>query len=321
KIVFLERATLAPQITLKRPNFAHDYVEYERSGADQVLERLADADIAIINKVQVRAPVLEQLPKLKLIAVAATGTDCVDVAWCREHGVAVSNVRGYSVNTVPEHVFALMLALRRGIVGFRADVLAGEWQRANQFCFFNHPIRDLSGSRLGIVGGGAIGGKVARIAEGFGMEPVFAGRKGATRDVEVPVKPGYVAFDELIETADAFTIHCPLTPETRGLIGLPEFRRMKRSAIVVNTARGGIIAEEDLETALREGLIAGAGIDVTLPEPPAADATIMRIAALPNAIVTPHVAWASDEAQQILADQLIRNIENFVAGNPTNLLG
>jgi glycerate dehydrogenase len=258
---------------------------------------------------------LAQLPKLKMISVAATGSDCVDVAWCREHGVAVSNVRGYSIKTVPEHVFALILALKRSIVPYRADVLAGEWQRHGQFCFFNHPISDLGGATLGIVGGGMLGGKVAAIAEGFGMKPVFAGRKGVA-EVAAP----YVAWDEMLATAEVITLHCPLTPETRGLIGMAEFAKMARRPVLINTARGGIVDEAALEQALEQGLISGAGFDVTMPEPPPADSLIMRIAKRPNVIVTPHVAWASDEAQQIVADQTIANIENWVAGRPSNLL-
>jgi glycerate dehydrogenase len=316
KIVILERATLAPHIVMRRPDFPHELAEYDRTQVDQVVARLADADIAIINKVLVRADALALLPRLKLIAVSATGTDCVDIDYCSTHGIAVTNVRGYSVNTVPEHVFALMLALKRSIIDYRADVLAGAWQRAGQFCFFGHGIGDLAGSRLGIIGGGALGSKVARIAEGFGMIPRFAGRKGGG-----DLRPGYVGFDELIETADAITIHCPLTPETRGLIGAAEFKRMKPGAVLINTARGGIVVEEALEAALEAGLIAGAGIDVTMPEPPPADSPIMRLARRPNVIVTPHVAWASDQAQQTLADQLIGNIESFVAGKPTNLVG
>lgn len=315
KIVFLDRATLAPQIGLRRPSFTHDLIEYSRTSPDQVAERLAGATIAIVNKVPLTGAVLERLPDLGLIAVAATGTDCVDKAYCRHRGIAVTNIRGYAVNTVPEHVFALILALRRSIVAYRADVLAGEWQKAGQFCFFNHPIRDLHGTRLGIAGSGVLGRRVAEIARAFGMEPRFAARKGQRN-----VGPLYIPWEEMLETSDVITLHCPLTPETRGMIGLPEFRRMARKPLIVNTARGGLVVEEDLVAALDQGLIAGAGFDVTDGEPPAPDSPLMRAASRPNVIVTPHVAWASDEAQQALADQLIDTIENFVGGNPTNLV-
>lgn len=314
-IVFIDRATVAPQIVLRRPSFPHSYVEHEETALDQVVERLAEATIAINNKVSLTAEILAKLPKLKLIAIAATGTDCVDKDYCRAHGIAVANIRGYALNTVPEHTFALILALRRSVIPYRSDVLAGEWQKSGQFCFFNHPIRDLGGARLGIIGEGFLGQRVAEIAKVFGMIPMFAAHKGKSG-----LGPLYTPWEEVLETSDVITLHSPLTPETRNMIALQEFRRMKRRPLLVNTARGGLVSEEDLETALEEGLISGAGIDVTLPEPPPADGPLMRIAKRPNVIVTPHVAWASDEAQQSLVDQLIDNIENFVTGTPSNLV-
>jgi glycerate dehydrogenase len=315
KIVFLDRATIAPEVTLRRPAFPHTLTEYQQTAPDEVLERLAGATIAIVNKVQLPGEVLAKLPDLKLIAVAATGTDCVDKAWCQAHGVAVTNIRGYALRTVPEHTLALMLALRRSIVPYREDTLAGEWQESGQFCFFNHPIHDLGGARLGIIGEGVLGQRVAELAKAFGMATMFAAHKG-----KAGLGPLYTPWEEVLETSDVITLHCPLTPETRNIIAAPEFRRMKRRPLLINTARGGLVNEEDLERALDEGLISGAGIDVTLPEPPPADGPLMRIARRQNVIVTPHVAWASVEAQQTLADQLIDNIESFVAGRPTNLV-
>ncbi|MDR3439767.1 D-2-hydroxyacid dehydrogenase [Telmatospirillum sp.] len=315
RIVFLDRATIAPQISLRRPSFPHAYTEHQHTGPDEVVDRLAGATIAINNKVKLTAEILAQLPDLKLIAVAATGTDCIDKTFCQAHGIAVTNIRGYALNTVPEHTFALMLALRRNIVPFRADVLTGEWQKAGQFCFFHHPIKDLGGARLGIIGEGILGQRVAEIAKVFGMVTMFAAHKGKSG-----LGPLYTPWEQVLETSDIITLHSPLTPETRNMIAMPEFHRMKRHPLLINTARGGLVEENDLEAALEEGLISGAGVDVTMPEPPPADSTIMRIAKRPNVIVTPHVAWASDEAQQTLADQLIDNIENFVAGQPTNLV-
>lgn len=315
KIVFLDRATLAPQIRLRQPGFAHEWVEYDRTQPDQALVRLAGASIAITNKVALSAEILDQLPDLRLIAVAATGTDCVDKAFCQKRSIAVSNIRGYAINTVPEHTFALILALRRNIVGYRDDVLAGEWQKSRQFCFFNHSIRDLAGARLGIFGKGVLGERVAAIARAFGMEPLFSARKG-----EHVTDPAYTAWDEVIATSDIMTLHCPLTPKTRGMIAMPEFRAMKRRPLIINTARGGLVDENDLARALDEGLVAGAGFDVTDGEPPASDHPLMRAACRSNVILTPHVAWASDEAQQSLADQLIDNVDSFVAGTPVNLV-
>lgn len=314
KIVCLERATLAPEIVIRRPAFAHDWTDHDRTRPDQVAERLAGAAIAVVNKVRVSDKALAKLPDLRLIAVAATGTDNVDLAACARRGVTVSNIRGYAVNTVPEHTFALILALRRGVVGYRADVARGEWQKAQQFCFFAHPISDLRGSRLGIIGGGAIGQAVAALGRAFGMDVVFSTQKGG------PDRPHYVSFEQVIETADVITLHCPLTASTRGMIGRDVLRRMKRHAIIVNTARGPLIDDAALTEALRGGWIGGAAIDVTMPEPPPADHPMMKLLDLPNFILTPHVAWASRQAMQTLADQLIDNIEAFVSGAPRNVV-
>lgn len=315
-IVFLDRDTISPDVIVRRPSFDHEWAEYGKTGPDQVLERLKGATIAINNKVNLREDCLRRLPNLKMIAVAATGTDCIDVAWCRENGIVVSNIRGYAINTVPEHTFALMLALSRSIIGYKDDVAAGEWQRAGQFCFFNHRIFDLAGKRLGIMGEGVLGQSVAQIARAFGMEVVFAAHKGVDG-----LGPLYTPWDEVIETSDVLTLHCPLLPSTRNMLTMAEFRRMKNTAIVVNTARGGLIVEEDLVEAVEQGEIAGAGIDVTMPEPPADDHPFFRLMGRSNFIFTPHVAWASHEAIQRLSDQMIDNIENFVAGSPTNVVG
>ena len=315
KIVFLDRATLAPQIKLRKPGFAHELVEYEKTAPDDVLTRLAGATIAITNKVALTKEVLDRLPALKLIAVAATGTDCVDKAACQQRGIAVANIRGYALNTVPEHTFALMLALRRNLVAYRNDVLAGVWQKSGQFCFFDHPIHDLGGARLGIIGEGVLGQRVAELGKAFGMVPMFAAHKG-----KQGLGPLYTPWSEVLVTSDVISIHSPLTPETRNMLAMPEFRAMKKKPLIINTARGGLVDEGALVQALDEGLISGVGFDVTDGEPPRADSPLMRIAGRPNVILTPHVAWASDEAQQGLADQLVDNIENFVGGKPTNLV-
>jgi glycerate dehydrogenase len=315
KIVFLDRATIAPQITLRKPAFDHELIEYERTLPDEIVARLAGASIAIVNKVALPGEALARVPSLRLIAVAATGTDCVDKSYCQRNGVAVTNIRGYAANTVPEHTFALILALRRNLVAYRDDVLAGEWQKAAQFCFFHHPIRDLAGARLGIIGEGVLGQRVADLARAFGMVPSFAAHKGVQG-----LGPLYTPWHEVLETSDIITLHSPLTPQTRGMLAMPEFQAMKRRPLIVNTARGGLVDENDLVRALDAGLIAGAGFDVAAEEPPSMESPLMRVANRANVIVTPHVAWASDEAQQALADQLIDNIENFVAGRPTNLV-
>jgi len=315
RIVFLDRATIAPQIHLRPPAFGHAWTAWDDTAPEQVVERLQGAQIAITNKVKLDAATLARLPELKLVAVAATGSDCVDKAACAAQGIAVCNIRGYATNTVPEHTFALILALRRSLVAYRQSVLAGRWQASGRFCYFDHPIRDLAGARLGIIGEGALGARVAAIGEAFGMVPMIAAHKGRSGMGRL-----YTPWDEVLATSDVLTLHCPLTPQTRGMIGLAEFRAMKRRPLIINTARGGLVDEAALITALDEHLIAGAGFDVATTEPPAADHTMMRIADRPNVILTPHVAWASDEAQQSLADQLIDNIEAWAAGRPVNML-
>jgi len=314
-IVFLDRDTLSPETVLRRPAFDHRWAEHDRTAPDQVAERIAEADIVITNKAPLRRETLECAQRLKMIGVAATGTDIIDIECCHERGIVVSNIRGYAVHTVPEHTFALILALRRSLMGYRDAVARGRWQDAGQFCFFDYPIRDLHGSRIGIVGSGAIGQAVAGIATAFGMTPVFAARKDAT-----DVGPGHTPWDEVLETSDVITLHCPLTPATRDMIGVTEFRAMKRRPLVINTARGGLINEAALVTALTEGLIAGAAIDVLPTEPPAADHPFFALVDRPDFILTPHVGWASQEAIQAVADQLMDNIEAFVAGSPRNVV-
>lgn len=315
RIVFLDRSTIAPQTRLRRPGFAHELVEHETTRADEVVERLRGATVAILNKVTLDAAAIAQLPDLRLVAVAATGTDCVDKAACTARGIAVSNIRGYAVNTVPEHVFALLFALRRNVIAYRDDVIAGRWQQCGQFCFFDHPIHDIAGARLGIIGEGVLGQRVADIGRALGMTPMFAAHKGVSG-----LGPLYTPWQQVLEDSDIITLHSPLTPQTRGMIAMPEFRAMKRRPLIINTARGGLVDEADLVRALDEGLISGAGFDVATAEPPPPDHPLMRIASRPNVIITPHVAWASDEAQQALADQLMDNIEAFVAGPAVNLV-
>ena len=315
-IVFLDRDTLSPETMLRPPGFPHELVVHDRTTAEQVRERIARADIVVSNKVPLRRESLIHAPRLKMIAVAATGTDIVDLAAAKERGITVSNIRNYAKHTVPEHTFALMLALRRSIIPYRQSVLDGRWQEAAQFCFFDHPIADLGGSTLGIIGHGTLGKAVGRIAEAFGMKVLIAGRKGTDQ-----VKPGQTPFDEVMRRADVLTLHCPLNTETRGIISARDFALMERKPILINTGRGGLVDEQALEQALEKGEIAAAGFDVTDGEPPAADSPMMRIAARPNVILTPHVAWASREAIQALADQLIENIELFVAGTPRNVVG
>jgi glycerate dehydrogenase len=314
-IVFLDRATIGPTVTITRPAFEHDWIEHQATAKGQVAKRLRGAGIAITNKVPIDAATLAGLPDLRLIAVAATGYDVVDVAACRARGVVVVNVRGYALHTVPEHTFALILALRRALIGYRADVIAGEWQRAGQFCFFHHPIRDLNGSTLGIIGEGTIGQEVARLGQAFGMRTMYAAHKGVSG-----LGPLYTPFDQVLEQSDVITLHAPLMPATRNVLAMPEFRKMRKCPLLINASRGGLVHEADLVRALDEGLIAGVGFDCLSTEPPAEGHPFWAILQRPNVIVTPHVAWASQEAMQTLWDQLIGTIESFERGEPRNVV-
>jgi glycerate dehydrogenase len=280
---------------------------------------LRDATIALTNKVRLGAAELAQLPRLKMIALAATGHDIIDLAACRERGIAVSNIRHYAVHSVPEHVFALILALRRRLLEYRAEVERGRWQQAEQFCFFDHPIRDLHGSTMGIVGAGSLGQATTTLATAFGMRVMFA-EHASSRATAALAGAQWVPLDRLLREADVISLHCPLTPATRNLIAADQLRAMKRTAILINTARGGLVDEAALVFALQQGLIAGAGFDVLSTEPPIAGNPLLELR-LPNFILTPHVAWASDEAMQRLADQLIDNVECFIRGEPQHLLG
>ena len=312
RVVFLDRASLKARV--RKPASASDYVEYEKTAPGEVVARLKDATVAITNKVALRDESLRHLPQLGMIAVAATGYDVIDVTACRARGIAVANIRNYAVHTVPEHVFAMILALRRNLLAYREDVERGLWQRAEQFCFFTHPIGDLHGATLGIIGEGAIGQATAALGRAFGMRVLFADHP--------PPKPEGVEFTPLatvLAESDVITLHCPLTAATRNLIGMDEFRQMRRHALLINTARGGLVDEAALIRALDQGLIAGAGFDVLTTEPPVNGHPLLDLRR-PNFILTPHVAWASDGAMQFLADQLIDNIDAWAADRPQNLV-
>jgi len=312
KIVFLDRDSLIADV--RRPRFEHEWSEYPATMPDQVVERLRGVTIAITNKVPLRAADIAQLPDLKMVAVAATGTNNVDLAACRERGIVVSNIRNYSVVSVPEHCMALILALRRNLRAYSDDVDGGLWEMSEQFCLFGHPITDLAGSRLGILGYGTLGKKVALLGRAFGMEVCVVSRSPVA-DPEVTVLP----LEELLRTSDVVSLHLPLTDKTRNMIGAKELATMKKTALLINTARGGLVDEAALAEALRNGVIGGAGFDVLTKEPPVPENPLLGVK-LPNFILTPHVAWASGGAMQTLADMLIDNIEGFEGGNPINVV-
>ena len=315
KVAFLDRETLPIFTTLRPFSFPTELTSYPRTKPGEVRERIADAEIVITNKVPLSRSDLTSASRLRCIAVAATGTNMVDLAAARECGIVVSNVRDYARHTVPEHTFALILALRRSLLAYRDSVAAGRWQQADQFCYFDHPIADLGGSTLGVMGSGTLGTAVSRLGEAFGMRVLVAGRKGDPHP-----GGGRVPFEFVLEQSDVLTLHLPLLADTRDLIGVAEFELMRRRPLLINTARGGLVNETALLDALTSGQIAGAGFDVATSEPPPPDHVLMKLLALPNFLMTPHVAWASQQAIQALADQLVDNIEAFMSGRPRNIV-
>jgi glycerate dehydrogenase len=315
RVVFLDRETLPPQIVLRPLQFQHELVVHGRTGADEVAGRVADADIVITNKVPVRGDALAAAKRLRVVAIAATGYDNVDVRGCAARGITVCNIREYATATVPEHTFALILSLRRSLPAYARSVADGAWQRCGQFCYFDHPIGGLAGATLGVIGDGTLGRAVADLGRAFGMRVLFASYKGVAG-----MGPLYTPFEEVLRVSDVITLHLPLMPSTRNLIGAPEFAQMQQKPILINTARGGLVDEQALVEALESGRIAGAGFDVATVEPPPPDHPLMRLCGRPDFILTPHVAWASREAIQGLADQLIENIELAWRGTPRNVV-
>lgn len=311
-LVFLDQETLPPPAQLRRPNFDHQWQSYDDTLPEQVTTRLAEADIVLVNKISLTAEMLATLPRLKMIALAATGCDNVDLRACQQAGITVCNVRDYSKSSVPEHALSLMMALSRNLHAYRSSIVDGRWQQSGQFCYFDYPVRDLSGQTLGLIGYGTIAKDLEKLALALGMKVIVAARKG-----QVPGE-GRVSFEQLLSQADIISLHCPLNEETQHVIAEPEFKLMKEEALLINVGRGGLVDEAALLVALENKLIGGAGFDVVTAEPPAADNPLMLALAYPNFILTPHIAWASQASMQRLADQLIDNIEAFVAGNTQN---
>ena len=311
-IVVLDRDTL-----VNRPfdfDFPHTLSSYGTTEAHETLERIRGADIVITNKVVISAQAFAKNPQLKLVAVTATGVNNVDVEAAKQNGTAVCNIRAYGNESVAEHAFMMMITLMRNLPAYQRDVAAGLWENSPFFCHLGAPMRDLNGKTLAIFGRGNIGKTLATYAQAFKMNVVFAEHKNTQS-----VRDGYVSFDEAIRSADVVSLNCPLTPQTANMIGEAELQQMKPGAILINCGRGGLVDEAALVAALKYGQIGGAGFDVLTQEPPR-DGNPLLKARLPNLIVTPHIAWASQEAVNRLFDILLDNINRFVAGNPQNLV-
>lgn len=312
QIVVLDRDTL-----VNRPfefDFPHTLSSYGTTEAHETLARIRGADIIITNKVVISAEHIAANPQLKLIALAATGVNNVDVEAAKQNGTAVCNIRAYGNESVAEHAFMMMITLMRNLPAYQRDVAAGLWENSPFFCHLGAPMRDLNGKTLAIFGRGNIGKTLATYAQAFKMNVVFAEHKHTQS-----VRDGYASFDEAIRSADVVSLNCPLTPQTANMIGEAELQQMKPGAILINCGRGGLVDEAALVAALKYGQIGGAGFDVLTQEPPR-DGNPLLKARLPNLIVTPHIAWASQEAANRLFDILLDNINRFVAGNPQNLV-
>jgi glycerate dehydrogenase len=269
--------------------------------------RIADVQVVLINKIKLTRERLEGAHRLELVAVAGTGTDGVDLAAAEERGIAVCNVRGYCTASVVQHAWALILCLTQHLPLYARLAIDGSWARDEKHAVLAHPIRELSGRVLGIVGWGTLGRGVAAVGEAFGMRPIVCNRPGA------PPLPGRVSLDELLARADIVSLHCPSTPATRGLIGARELGLMKPDALLINTARGALVDGAALVHALRTGRLGGAGIDVLAQEPPT-DGDPLIAPGIPNLIVTPHIAWAAREARQRCIDEMAANIADFRRG-------
>ncbi len=286
---------------------------YDVTPDDHVAKRVAGAQVVVSNKALLTADVLEKTRSLQLVCVAATGTNNVDVDTAEALGVTVCNVRAYATSSVAQHVFTLILALSRKLLPYNELVRQGQWQKSENFCLLDYPISDLAGKTMGIVGYGELGHAVSNLAKAFGMEVLIA-RRPATIAI---AGDGRLPLDEILPVVDVLSLHCPLTDQTRGLIDDAALATMKSEAILINTARGGIVDEGALATALREGRLGGAGVDVLTTEPPKSGNKLLT-GDIPNLIVTPHIAWASRRSRQRLIDEVAKNITAYVNGEPRN---
>ena len=308
--VFLDKGTFSEGIHLPAPNGVSDYVTYNDTPKDDALivERCKDADIIITNKVQISAEVISQLPKLKLIQLTATGMNNVDQDACNEHDVALFNVAGYAVKSVPEHTFMLMLNAMRAGIHYHQTVSDGTWQAKGSFCLLDIPLIDLEDKTLGIIGIGTIGKRVTEIARAFGMKVLWAEHQGRT-----PRSDDYTAFDDVLAQADVISLHCPLTEQTEHLINKDTLTKMRKQPLIVNVARGGVVDSQALTNAINDEQIIGYASDVFEQEPIANDDPLFSLKNHPRVIFSPHNAWGSKSAQETLWQMLSKQVADFIS--------
>jgi len=311
KVVVLDAATLP--LPLRRPTWTADWIEYRAVSSDEIVDAIGDATIAITNKVPLRRADLIRTPQLQFICVAATGYDCVDVTACRDLGITVSNVPGYSTQSVSEWVIASIFALRRKLFEY-GDLAWHHWAGSSSFCVHGSPMFDISGATLGIVGRGAIGQATARLAKAIGMQVLFAEHRGRAYTRE-----DFYPFEEVLKHADVLTLHCPLEEATRDLIGERELALLKRDAMVINSGRGALVDIPKLLEALSAGQIGGAALDVLPSEPPELNDLILRCAHR-NLILTPHISWAAPSGAQRLINDIEANLNAFRSSSPIHVV-
>ncbi len=307
--VFLDRATFSDEVNLHRPTGLSDYSTYLTTEQDDalIIERCQNADIIITNKVQLTADILQQLPKLKMIQLTATGTNNVDTQACEKLGIKLCNVAGYAIKSVPEHTFMLMLSAMRACNHYHNAVVGDTWQKTGKFCLIDEPLYDLEGKTLGIIGAGTIGRRVAQIAKAFGMNVLFAEYKG-----KLPRNSDYTDFSTVLATADVLSLHCPLTAETEHLINHETIQLMKRKPLVVNVARGGVVDSQAMADALDHELVLGYASDVFEIEPIQDDDPLRKFINHPRVVYSPHNAWGSLEGQQTLWDIACKQLNQFI---------
>jgi glycerate dehydrogenase len=288
---------------------------HDRSSADEILARSRDATVLITNKAPVSASVIDHSPRLRFIAVSATGYDCVDVAAARRRGIAVSNVPEYGTDSVAQFVFALLLELCHH-VGLHAEAVhSGAWSRSEDFCFWQTPLVELANKAMGIVGFGRVGRRVGELANAFGMNVIAHSVNQGKPPAYQPF--AWVGLDELFARADVISLHCPLNKHTAGLVDRDRLKPVDPGALLINTSRGGLVVERDLADALNEGRLRGAAVDVVSVEPIRPDNPLLTAR---NCLITPHIAWASREARRRLLDATVANVSNFLAERPTNVV-
>jgi len=313
KAVFLDFDTMGGGLDVSPlEKVTPDLKVYDVTAKEQIAKRIRDADIVFTNKIQLSESLLAAAPKLKFIGLTATGTDNIDLETAQKNGIAVANIRAYCTESVTEHVFGTLLMLTHSLPLYDRSVNAGEWHESPDPFLLSHPVRELSAMTLGIVGFGALGQGVARIGEAFGMNVIISARPGVSE-----VATDRVAFGNTLSQADVISLHCPLNEQTENLFGAEEFRKMKNTAILINTARGGLVDSAALANALRNGDIAAAAVDVLPQEPPVEGEPLIDYEG-DNLIITPHVAWATNEARQNAIDELAANAAAFMAGEKRN---